>query len=166
MAEKFVKKTERLAFYGVPAGDSITYHRMKGFDKLDRSANPTEYSRSYVDEDSERSDVTGYSPEYSCSYDEIIDNDVHDDLRTILDGELIGSAAVRSIVIVDLAHESETKGSYIARERKFTVVNDSEARENFFNRSINMRANGEKVTGIATTTDEWQTLTFTPDNAE
>ena len=161
--EVFVKKTERLAFYGVPGTDgSVTYHRMKGFDKLEKSDNPQEYSRTYVDEEFERTDVTGYKPEFSCSFDQIVGNAVHDDILSIVDDEIVGSAAVRSILVVDLAKESsDTKGSYEARLRNVTVLGDSETRENLYNRSIVLKTNGGITKGMATTMDEWQTATFT-----
>lgn len=163
MNEVFVKGTEKLAFYGVKSGESVTYHRMKGFDSLDVSKNPIEYSRKYVDEDFERSDVTGYSPSMDFSFDQIKDDAAHIDIANIIDNELTGSAAVRSIVIVDLSSEATTQGSFIARKRDFSVIADSEERAELFKYGGTFRTAGETVIGTATSTDGWQTCTFTAD---
>lgn len=160
MSEKFVKKSEKIAFYGVPGdGEVVTYHRMKGFDKIEKSDNPVEHSRTYVDEDFERTDIVGYSPEWACSFDQIVGSAAHDDILSIVDDEIVGSEATRNIIIVDLTKET-TDGKYEARMRQVTVLGDSETRENLYNRSVRLKANGKMVKGVATTTDEWMTATF------
>lgn len=58
--------TRELRLWTQP-GDGKTYTRMTGFTSMSESKNSTEYSRQYVDEASERSDVVGYSP--SNDYD-------------------------------------------------------------------------------------------------
>ena len=57
-----VQRAEKLAFYGVPAqsASAITYLRMEGFTNLSTSKNPSEYSRRYVDETSDRVSTSGF----------------------------------------------------------------------------------------------------------
>ena len=57
-----VPRSQKVLFYGVPAasGDTTTYHRMKGFTDVSTSKNAKEYTRQYVDELFEQTDVTGY----------------------------------------------------------------------------------------------------------
>ena len=93
-----VPRSQKVLFYGVPAasGDTITYHRMKGFTDVSTSKNAKEYTRQYVDELFEQTDVTGYSPSTSYGFDQYAGDPVHADIVKITDNELIGSNAVRS----------------------------------------------------------------------
>ncbi len=161
-------RSDVVAFYGVKGtGDTTTYKRMQGFTELSTSKNPKEYSRQYVDEDSERTDITGYAPEMSYNFDEVTGNEIHSDLVKIEDDELIGSAAVREIVMVYLNRETTTAGKFEARKRSFTVVPDSSGDStDAMTHSGTFRANGEIVKGTASTSDGWLTLTFTEDSAE
>lgn len=80
MEEKLVKRSQKVAFYGVPGEDSATYHRMTGFTEFSKTSNPKEYNRQYVDEDFERNDITGYNPEFSYAFDLFENNAVHTDI--------------------------------------------------------------------------------------
>lgn len=64
--------------------------------------NSTEYSRQYVDEESERSDVVGYAPSMDYEFDLHTNDAVLKRLATITDDELLGSDAQVNIVMVDL----------------------------------------------------------------
>lgn len=165
---EIAKRNEKVAFFGVKGeGDAVTYHRMRGFTEFTKSSNPKEYSRQYVDEAFEQTDVVGYSPSISYGFDYSANEAVHQDIKNITDNELCGSAAVRSIVIVDLTKESTTKGTYAAVMREFAVIPDSEGDNmDAYTYSGTLKVKGENVIGTATTTDEWQTLTFTPTAAE
>lgn len=58
MSNKIVERHKILAFYGVPGtNDAVTYHRMKKFTQFSHSKNPIEYSRQYVDEPFQQTDV-------------------------------------------------------------------------------------------------------------
>lgn len=149
-----VKRSGRVAFYQVP--DSESYTRMQGFTSLSVSKNPEEYSRKYVDENSKRTDTVGYDTSMSFTFDLVSDNAVHEDITSIIDNELIGADAVRSIMVVD------TKTNE-ARMRNYTVVADSEGDdENIYTYSGTFKANGEQVIGTATISDDGLTATFTP----
>ena len=153
-----LKRSDKVAFYGVPNedGTSYTYHRMKGFTSLSTSKNPKEYSRQYVDEDSERTDVVGYAPSMSFNLDRANGNAVHDDIIAIYDGEMLGADAVRPIVMVDMT--SETKNAVC---RTFAVIPDSEGDSTeAYTYSGTFRAAGERQSGTATSADGWKTITF------
>lgn len=159
---EFVKGVEKLAFWGVKGTSTTTYHRMKGFDDLSKSMNPNEYARKYVDEEFERTDVTRYAPSIAFSLDQIKDDAVHDDIAKLSEDEVVGSAAVREIVIVDFTQAGTPTGTFKAVKREFSVIMDSESPvEELYKYTGNLKANGEVVKGTATSTDEWQTLTFT-----
>ncbi len=163
-----VKRSDKVAFLGVPdsAGDGVTYTRMTGFTEFSRSSNPKEYSRQYVDEDFEQTDVVGFSPSFSYAFDRYTESAVHKDLVSITDNELIGSGAVRSIVIVDLSDES-TSASCPAILREFSVIPDAEGSEmEAYTYSGTFKVKGEKVFGTATTEDGWETCEFTSEQQE
>lgn len=159
---EFVKGVEKLAFWGVKDSSTTKYYRMKGFDDLSKSMNPNEYSRKYVDEEFERTDVTGYAPSIAFSIDQIKEDPVHDDIAAISENEVIGSAAVREIIIVDFTQAGTPEGTFNAVKREFSVIMDSESPvEELYKYTGKLRANGGIIKGTATSDDEWQTLTFT-----
>ena len=158
-----VPRSQKVLFYGVPAtsGDTITYHRMKGFTDVSTSKNAKEYTRQYVDELFEQTDVTGYSPSTSYGFDQYAGDPVHADIVKITDNELIGSNAVRSLILVDLSATGATETTAPAMKRNYAVIPDSEGGSmDAYTYTGNFRSKGEKVTGTATTADDWQTITF------
>lgn len=166
MSEVLVKRSDKVAFYGVPGvGAGLTvYHRMTGFTDSSISKNSKEYSRQYVDEDSERTDVTGFSPSMAYGFDQYVGNPVHDDIVALSDNETLGSAAVRSIIIVDLTDFTtvETVTTYAARKRDYTVVPDSEGGSlDAYTYSGNFKSNGSTIKGTATLDAEKKIVTFT-----
>ncbi|MGN0677385.1 MAG: hypothetical protein ACI4K5_06540, partial [Ruminococcus sp.] len=85
---KLVQRTGKLDFYK-PFGDTV-YRRMQGFTDLSNSKNPKEYSRKYVDEDFECTDIVGYSPSVAYSFDRYKGNPVLNDIVKITEDELVG----------------------------------------------------------------------------
>lgn len=161
---ELVNRAEKVAFIGVPGEDTVTYKRMRGFTELSKSANPQEYSRKYIDELYERSDVVGYSPSFSYAFDLFRGNPVHEEFAKIADEELVGTAAVRSIIIVDMTQEGAASGAKKAVKRDFSVIPDSEGSEaEAYTYSGNLKVNGDAVNGSAKSEDGWQTITFTED---
>ena len=165
MSNTLVKRSDKVAFYGIKAAedDTYTYHRMQGFTDMSTSKNPIEYSRQYVDEDFEQADVVGYSPSIAYGFDQFAGNAVHEDIAKISDDELLGSAAIRPIVLVDL-----TKASGVnAVKRDFAVIPDSEGDStDAYTYSGNLKVKGDKIKGTATSADGWKTITFTEEGAE
>ena len=161
MSEVLVKRSQKLAFYGVKEGTKIVFHRMTGFTEMAKTANPKEYSRQYVDEPFERKDIVGYSPEYAFSFDMFAGNAVHEDIAAICDEEKLADDAVREIVIVDLTKAGTEEGSYLAVKRAFSVVPDSEGGSmDAYTYSGSLKVCGDKVTGVAKSTDGFLTVTF------
>ena len=155
-----VKRCKKLAFYGVPTvnGDEVSYtfYRMKGFDEITTTKNPREYSRQYVDEEFEQTDVVGYNPSISFGFDQFLGNEVHSDIVTIFNEEKVGSDAVRPIIMVDLESEEKT-----AIKREFSVIAESEGSGvDLYKYTGSFRVKGEKVLGKATSSDNWQSCSF------
>lgn len=159
---KLVKRHQKVAYYGVPAAGgsgTATFHRMQKFTSLSTSKNAKEYSRQYVDEAFEESDVTGYSPSISYAFDQHKGNPVHDDIVDITDSEKTGDDAVREIVLVDLT--AETAGKYTARKRSVAVVPDSEGDStDAYTYAGAFKTKSESIKGTATFDETNGTLTF------
>ena len=149
-----VKRSDIVAFYGVPGEQDTTYHRMRGFTEFSLSKNPKEYSRQYVDEAFERSDVVGYSPSISYGFDYMRGNAVHQDIVEITNQEKTGAETVREIVIVDLSTKE-------AKKRSFSIIPDSEGGSlDAYTYSGNLKASGTVLFGTATYDEDAETITF------
>lgn len=160
MTGTFTKRCDKLAFYGVETDSGVTYYKMQGFTSIATSKNPQTYTRRYVDEPFEQSDVVGYSPSIAYTFDRFAGNPVHDDIVRISDSELTGDDAVRSIVIVDLA--SPSGSGYSAIKRDFSIIPDSEGEDtDAYTYSGSMKVKGEIVAGTAVITGEKCTFTET-----
>ena len=125
MSEKIVKRSDKVAFMNTGTEEAPVYTRMRKFTEMSNSKNPKEYSREYVDEDGEVTDVTGYSPEKSYAFDQYTDNPVHEKIAKITDDELKGDEAIVEILVVD-KNKTVAEGGFEARKRKYTVVPDTD----------------------------------------
>ena len=73
----------------------------------------------------------------------------------------IGTAAVRTIVVVDFTKPTSNTDEYQATARDFSVIPDSEGGSmDAYTYSGNFKVKGSKIEGTATSTDDWLTLTF------
>lgn len=157
-----LKRSDVLAFYDV-AG---TYTRMQGFTELGLSKNPKEYSRQYVDEDGEQTDVVGYSPSLSYNFDAYTDNAVHTDIIGIADNESIGLAAVRSILIVYTQETGTAENSYKAIKRDYAIIPDTEGDgTDAYTYSGTLKAKGPKEEVDVTTSDDFATVEIVTEQA-
>ena len=119
----------------------------EGFTDMTESKNPSEYSRKYVSDQSERTDVTGYSPSISYSMDYYSDDPVAQEIRAVTDRELVGTDAQREIILVDLFDGDATNG-YTAYKRNYSIIPDTKGSgTDVLIYTGNLRATGEKVKG-------------------
>lgn len=157
---KLVNRHKRLAF--MKTADD-TYTRMTGFTSLSESKESKEYSRQYVDEATERSDVVGYATGVGYEFDRHTDTPVHARIAEISDDEVVGSDAQVEIVTVDLFEPSGDGGNaFKARLRTYSVIPDSSGDgTDALIYSGTFKAAGEIVHGSATSSDNWKTCSFT-----
>lgn len=151
-----VARHKKVAFFGV-IGSSGTesFLRMPKFTQLSQSKNPIEHNRQYVDEPFQETDIIGCSPSISYAFDLHRNCEVQEDIVNITDSELIGDDAVRNIVIVDLDEGTAIK-------RAYAVIPSTEGDNiNVYTYSGTFKCKGEKILGTATSSDGWQTITFT-----
>ena len=158
---KLVKRSDKVSFLGCIADGSETFNRMRGFTTLSGSKNPTEYSRRYVDEEFETTDVTGYSPSLDFGFDQYIGDPVHEEMVGILDDEKLGTEARRNIVTVDFSQEAG-EGSYKAVKREYAIIGDAEGDSmDAYTYSGTFRATGKRIVGTATVDETGAVATFT-----
>lgn len=162
--EKLILRHERLAFMNVSKdGAAASYKRMTGFTEMAAQKNPEEYSRQYIDRPTESTDVVGYSPAISYSFDAHKGNEVHEIIMEISDNEMLGSDTHVEIVSVDTWG---TEASKPATMRTYSVIPDNDGSEpTALIYSGTFRAVSDIVKGTATSNDGWKTATFTPATA-
>ncbi len=159
----FAKRSSKIAF--LQSDDK--FYRMKGFTSLSINKNAGEYTRQYVDEDFETTDVVRISTSMDFNFDYMPSNPVHDKLVEIIDGEKIGDDAVISILVVDFSEAGTESDSFKAVKRDFVVVPGTEGDSlDAYTYSGTFRVKGPRIEGEATSADDWQTCTFTPDEPE
>lgn len=158
--EKLVKRSGKVAYMDVSTTQIPNFLRMRKFTEISKSKNPTEYSRTYVDEDGEVTDVTGYSEEISYAFDLYSGNLVHEKIVKITDDELTGDEALVKILIVDF---SKPVGSgYEARLRTYSTVPDTEGDStDAYTYSGAFRKNSKMSKGVATLNSDNTVATFT-----
>lgn len=159
--EELVKRNGKVAYMDVSTTSIASYLRMKKFTEISKSKNATEYSRTYVDEDGEVTDVTGYSEEISYAFDLYKGNLVHQKIVNITDNELTGNDALVKILTVDFSKPSGT--GYEARLRTYSVVPDAEGDStDAYTYSGAFRKNSGFTVGVAQVSEDGLTATFTP----
>lgn len=168
---ELIRRDQKKAFWGIPSeGGETVFNRMKYFTEMSGNKNPIEYSRRYVDEKSERSDVTGYSESWSFAFDEYVGDAVLKDVVGIIENNKLGSDAHRDIVFVNFSKKAEEGTGYVACKQTFSVIADSEGGStDSYTFGGNLKAVGDKIWGIATiktpengTADDVETVSFTP----
>lgn len=153
MSEKIVKRSDKVAFMNTGTVETPVWTRMRKFTELSNSKNPTEYSRTYVDEDGEVTDVTGYAPEIGYAFDEYTENPVHTKIATITDDELKGDDALVEILVVDKTSANQS-GECEARKRTYAVIPDADGDStDAYTYSGSLKSNGafQKVTATIST---------------
>ena len=160
MSRTLVKRSDKVSFLGCTLEGAETFNRMRGFTSLSGSKNAQEYSRKYVDEEFETTDVTGYSPSVAFAFDEYTDDAVHNEIVTILDKEYTGSNARRNIVTVDFS--KPVGGGYEAVKREYAIIGDADGDgTDAYTYSGTFRATGSRKEGTATVNSDGSVATFT-----
>lgn len=155
-----VKRSDKVSFFGNMGTGTETFNRMRGFTTMSGSKNPIEYSRHYVDEDFETTDVTGYSPSIEFGFDQFVNDLVHDEMVEILDGEMTGTDARRNIVTVDFS--KPTGQGYEAVKREYAIIGDADGDSmDAYTYSGTFRATGKRIVGTATLSNNNSVATFT-----
>lgn len=124
-ASKLVSRAEFLSFMN-PKPDSGTpaFTLMgEGFTDLTENKNPKEYSRQYVHEKTERTDIVGYATSIAYSIDAYTNNPVISRIVEVHDKELIGTDA--QVEIVNVNTFEGTSGALTAYKRRYAIIPDA-----------------------------------------
>ena len=164
MPRTLVKRSDKVSFFGNMGTGTETFNRMRGFTTLSGSKNAIEYTRHYVDEEMETTDVTGYSPSIGFGFDQYKDDLVHDEMVEILDNEKTGTEARRNIVTVDFSQP--TNGGYKAIKREYSIIGDADGDgTDAYTYSGTFRATGQRITGTDNLYSDSSVATFTEDSS-
>lgn len=156
-----VKRSDKVSFFGNMSSGTETFNRMRGFTTLSGSKNPIEYSRQYVDEEMETTDVVGYSPSVEFGFDQYANDLVHEEMVEILDGEKTGTEARRNIVTVDFSKPTANSGEYEAVKREYAIIGDAEGDgTDAYTYGGTFRATGKRIEGTATLNSDNSVATF------
>ena len=147
-----VKRAQKVSF--VETTPDGAYTRMKGFTALSISKNPKEYTRQYVDEEGEDTDVVGYSPSMEFALDQRLADVSQKPFIDVIDGEITGDGAKVNIVTVDLS----TAAPHKAVKRQYVVVagTEGDGMEAYTYGGSLKAVAGTRVVGTATSTDEFK----------
>ena len=166
MSEVLVKRSDKVSFMNTGTSTDPVFTRMTKFTEISKSKNPTEYSRQYVDEESETTDVTGYAEELGYAFDQHTNNAVHEKIVEITDDELTGDDAVVEVVTVDKSKTNDD-GSYEARYRKYAVIPDGEGDStDAYTYSGSLKVKGTFTKGSATLNDDETEAEFTAETSD
>lgn len=146
-------------------GEETTFKRMKGFTEAGKSLNSSTYERRYVDEKTQRKDVTGFATEIAYNFDRETDNAVHDRLSEVHDKELTGETA--EIVTVNFNEKGTAEGTFKARKRVYSIIPNADGDgTDAYQYSGTFAAQEGIVEGVASSEDSFKTVTFTADVSE
>lgn len=154
----FVKRADKIMFMEV----DTEFNRMKGFTSLSTNKNPKEYTRQYVDEPFEATDLVAISTSTDFTFDQKVGDPVHDKMVSIIDGEKIGDDAVVTLLLVDFTKKGSTPGSFKAVKRDFTLIPGTEGDSlDAYTYGGTFKVKGPRIEGEATSIDDFEkTCTF------
>ncbi|WP_314882545.1 phage tail tube protein [Filifactor alocis] len=153
---KIIKRSDKVLFIDVKG----TYKRLTGMTQASTSKNTKEYTRQYVDEAFERTDVVGMTTSIDFNLDAYKDNDAQKVIIDIINEEKVGTDAVVKFLLIDFTTGDESTG-FAAVERSFAVVPNTEGGSlDAYTYEGTLKANGAPVKGKAKSTDKWVTATF------
>ena len=99
----------------------------EGFTSLKEAKNPSEYSRKYVHEATERTDVVGYATQIDYTTDTYTENPVIAKIAEVSDKELTGTDAQVDILNVNMFEDAGTgeTHAYTAYKRRYAIIPDA-----------------------------------------
>ncbi len=93
----------------------------EGFTEFTENKNPREYTRQYINEAVERTDIVGFASAVTYAFDVYEDDPVCDKLLNLTLSEAVGADAVVRIITAFLYKESGTAGRVEAIRRDYAV---------------------------------------------
>lgn len=120
-----VSRNQWVAYMNTGTGDKEEYNLVgEGFTSFSEAKNPKEYTRQYVHEKTERSDVVGYAPSISYSADMHSGDPCVERVAKAADEEQVGATARVDIVTVNLWEKGNGDDSFVAYKRTYAIIPD------------------------------------------
>ena len=169
MNQELVMRHGIVAYCNVPSGiggvTTSKIYRMKGFTSFGTSRNTEQYTRKYVDEKHQTSDITAYNTSIGYKFDLFEDNPVHQLFADITNNEKIGSEALVDIYVVDFSKPvGSSDDEYECAHRKMVLVPSSDGDDaNVYTYSGDLRTKGDREVGVATVSADELTITYSAD---
>ncbi len=172
--KRLILRNEVVAYMKPKKIDSETfedkYYLLEGFTELNETANIQEYTRKYVNEASERTNATGMNKQYSFNLDFYDGDIVHADIKNMYDKEKLGSDTEREFLSVETYKEIKFTDNVTRTEktgkkasmRKYSIIISDRSGDQALTYSGTCNSAGKTIDGVATSDDNWQTVTFTP----
>lgn len=172
--KRLILRSEVVAYMKPKKIDSGTfedkYYLLEGFTELSETANIQEYTRKYVNESSERTNATGMNKQSSFNLDFYDGDIVHADIKNMYDKEELGSDTEREFLSVETYKEIKFTDNVTRTEktgkrasmRKYNIIISDRSGDQALTYSGTFNSVGKVVEGVATSDDNWQTVTFTP----
>lgn len=137
------------------------YHRMKNFKKAGSTKNTKEYTRQYVDEDFETSDVVGYSQEIPFDFDRYTNNPVHDFICEVIDDEIKGATIEIARVNFNEPVANSDNKKFYARVKVYSVYSDDDGGEtDSYSYTGKFKSKSALMKKVASSADNWKTITL------
>ena len=152
-----LNRNVKMAYVRTEDGNKSIYKKLTGFTEFAVSYNAKEYTRKYIDEINEKTEVVAYQPSISYSFDKIEGEISQTPFVQAAENEITGNEALAQIVIVDFRYGYLDGISAIYRD--YIIVPDAEGDDaNVYTYSGTLRAYGEKHKVVVTSGDGWETL--------
>lgn len=151
-----VTRDQWRAYMNTGTAEAPEFHLIgEGFTAFSESKNPKEYSRQYVHEKTERTDVVGFAPSISYSADMHSGDPCVERVAEAHDEEQIGNDARVEIVAVNMWEKGTGEKSFAAYKRTYSIIPDTKGDGNdALIYSGTFKANGEAEKGSFTITDD------------
>lgn len=159
MPNALVMRYQWAAYMNCITGTAAAYNLIgEGFTSFPKAMNPKEYTRKYVNDKTERTDVIGYAPSIGYSCDAIPDDPCVAEIIHITDNEIVGTDTHREIVSVNLWTENNNVCD--AWKRKYAVIPDNKGDGT---EALIYSGTMKAVSDIVKGTFNLSTKVFTPD---
>jgi hypothetical protein len=157
-----LNRNVKMAYVRTEEDHKSIYKKLTGFTEFAVSYNAKEYSRKYIDEKNEKTEVVAYQPSISYSFDKDEYNISQIPFIRAADMEYTGFDARTEIIIVDFM-TGDLDGMR-AFYREYVIIPDTEGDDaNVYTYSGTLRAFGEKYEVNVSSDDGWDTLRILED---
>lgn len=165
--QKIAMRTQVQVFLNTGTGTAPVWTRCgDGWKKFAENPNAQTESCQYINQASETTDTTSYSPQYSFECDLMYTDPTIKKVYDVAKDRKTGSDAVLDFLIVDTFEAGSAEGTYVARREKLAVAVTSLDGTKKMSMSGNLNSQGDGVKGTFKPKSGSQEAVFTENAAE